>query len=244
MQIKLLAKKHEEGNVISFIFEKPADLNYQAGQFFRYKLPNSNPDERGENRFFTNPAPPFENKIQISTRVEEEKSSTFKKDLAGLKPGDTIEASGPKGDFILKDPRRKTLFIAAGIGITPFRSMLLQLDHNNQPLNIILLYAIRDKNAFFKKEFEKLAKKHPEFKIIYIVSAENTEAEKLTENIKIIPGKLDADLIKNLVPGFKDYIFYTSGPEPMVEDLEVKIADMGVRDENSIRDYFPGYEKY
>lgn len=244
MKLKLIDKTPEVLDAISFSFMPGEPVEFKPGQFFKYHIHDNSPDDRGENRFFTISSAPFESKIMITTRINDPKGSSFKKDLFNLKIGETIEGEGPKGKFIFGDPEKKYILIAGGIGVTPFRSMLLDLDHNNKPLNIVLLYATRDKNTFFNKEFNKLAQKHPEFKIYYIVSDENIKPEKLSENVQILQGKISEILVKKLVPDYKDYIFYTSGPEPMVEDLEVKLANMGISDENSIRDYFPGYEKY
>lgn len=259
MNLKLIDKTPEASDAISFSFIPDEYVKFKPGQFFKYHIHNNSPDKRGESRFFTISAAPFENKIMITTRINRTRSSSFKKDLFNLKIGETIEGEGPKGSFILENPNRELVFIAGGIGITPFRSMLLDLDHKGKPLNMSLLYATRDKDAFFHKEFEKLARKHPEFKIYYVVSGKNTQAEKMihrrlksavssantvSENVEIIPGKIDEDLIKKLIPNFKDYIFYTSGPEPMVENIEKILESMGVSEVNSKRDYFPGYEKY
>jgi len=206
-------------------------LGWRAGQFLRYHIPNPSPDERGANRFFTIASSPFEKNIQVTTRFDSEHGSSFKKDLASLNIGEALDAEGPMGGFVVDDvfisEGKKFCFIAGGIGITPFRSMLLDLDQKGLPINVTLLYANRDQNIVFKDEFDKLAQKYPTFKVHYIVD----------------PQKIDEDLIKSSLINPQSSIFYVSGPAPMVKGLEATLEDMGVDEDNIKHDYFPGYSE-
>ncbi len=71
------------------------------------------------------------------------KSSSFKKALKNLRRGDAVEAHDLEGDFVMDDSKKTFVFIAGGIGITPFRAILLDLDYNKKPLNVQLLYAMK-----------------------------------------------------------------------------------------------------
>lgn len=244
MNLTLFDKRPEDQDTISFFFKAAEALNFRPGQFLRYHISDPAYDERGENRFFSIASAPFENTIQLTTKFMPVNGSTFKKDLQKLNIGDNIEAFGPNGHFSTEDTARKYVFIAGGIGITPFRSILLDLDHQGKPLNVTLLYANRTANPLFKNEFEILAKKHPEFKIYYLISNEPVVEQELTPNVKIIPGKIDENLIKSTILNLQSPIFYISGPEPMVLNFEEILKNMGVPKENTKRDYFPGYENY
>jgi len=92
-----------------------------------YTFPNDNPDNRGVTRYFTISSTPFEDFIMITTRISRP-SSSFKESLTEMKIGGRITASGPDGDFTIDDLGKNYIFIAGGIGITPFRSILLQMD--------------------------------------------------------------------------------------------------------------------
>ena len=146
-----------------------------------------------------------------------------------MKLGDIIEVDGPDGDFIVSDssaPGETYLFIAGGIGITPFHSILLDLDHKNLPMNVTLLYANKDKNnVVYKDELEALAAKHANFKIHYF----------------FYPERIDEAVIKKIVPDLTKPIFYVSGPEPMTEHFEKMLPQMGIPEANIKKDYFPGY---
>jgi glycine betaine catabolism B len=245
MQLLLVDKKQVAPDTISFFFRPDMPITWKPGQFMRYRIPQQNPDDRGENRFFSIASAPSEGgHIQLTTKFAPEKGSSFKAELQKLEVGKMIEGDGPKGSFSMDDPSRQYVFIAGGIGITPFRAILKELENSGQPINVNLLYANRTKEALFKKEFEELAKKHPEFKINYIVADEPVSDEKISENVRILPGKIDAPMVQNLVPNFAHSIFYISGPEPMVLAFEQMINSLGVPMENIKRDYFPGYEHF
>ena len=139
--------------------------------------------------------------------------------------GGVIEAEGPAGDFVVEDSSHEMVFIAGGIGITPYRSILLDLAHRELPMNVTLLYANRDNDFIFKKELEALAEKHPTFTIHYFVE----------------PNRIDEDEIRENISSTEKPLFYLSGPEPMADALEKMLAQIGVPDEHIKRDYFPGY---
>lgn len=244
MKLQLIEKKQAAPDIISFYFRPDSPLIYKPGQFLRYRIPEAIPDARGENRFFSIASAPHEGPVQLTTRFAPDKGSTFKKDLKELEIGQSVEATGPSGHFSMDDPNKQYVFIAGGIGVTPFRAILMDFDHRGLPLNVNLLYANRTKEAIFKDELENLAKKHPELKINYIVSDEPVSAEKIMENIRILPGKIDQTVVQNLVPNFQSAVFYISGPEPMVLSFEQMVNSMGVPMENIKRDYFPGYEYF
>jgi len=227
MKLTLVEKRNEFPDVITFIFKPDQILNFKAGQFLHYKLPHLSPDDRGIDRYFTIAAAPYEEVARITTRFTNERGSSFKGVLHNLKVGDIIEAEGPLGEFTVEDPSKNYVFIAGGIGITPFRAILLQLRHENKPINMILLYANRDQNIVFKDELESLIKNNPNFKIIYIFSPEHVDEKK----------------IKETVPNLSDPIFYVSGPEPMVNNMVEILKKMNIQTDHIKKDWFPGYKE-
>jgi ferredoxin-NADP reductase len=225
MKLKLEQVKPEAGDVRSFVFISEEPLSWNAGQYLHYTIPGTNQDGQEDNRYFTISAAPSEGHVMISTRLFEAPSH-FKQALKNLKPGDEIEADGPEGDFIIDDSSRNHIFIAGGIGITPFRSILVEAAANGQPLNVHLLYATRDENIFFKDELEALAQKNPNLRISYIVQ----------------PELLDAERLKKELTAVADPYVYVSGPEPMVEAMDKQLEELGISKDNIKSDYFPGYK--
>ncbi|MBI3485474.1 FAD-dependent oxidoreductase [Candidatus Daviesbacteria bacterium] len=243
MKLTLVNKKPEVANVESFLFKPEIDLTWQAGQFFRYHLEDLNPDTRKTNRYFTIASAPFEKLIMITTRFVPGDGSTFKKDLLNLKIGDSLEASGPSGDFVVEDPSEQSsssnknfIFIAGGIGITPFRSIILDLNHNQKPINIKLLYANRTPDFIFKSELESVQKKHPEFKIEYYVDPLRIDEKAIQLAINNYKQSLPFARAKRNLP-----MIYVSGPEPMVEAFGETLTKMGVAKNQIKQDFFPGY---
>lgn len=228
MKLKLSEKKPETSDVTSFLFDSSEPLTWQAGQFLHYKLDHPNPDNRGINRFFSISSAPHEGKVRLTTRFTLDKGSSFKNTLKDLPIGTEIETTQPSGDFTLNnpDPNQRYVFIAGGIGITPLRSILMELAHQNLPMNINLLYASRSQEIPFKAELDKIVQQHPPFSIHYIID----------------PERIDEAKIRELVPNFQEVVFYVSGPEPMVESLGNQLREMGVAEDHIKQDFFPGYE--
>jgi ferredoxin-NADP reductase len=225
MKFTLSATKQEANDTFSFVFAPEQPLQWKAGQLLRYVLNHPNPDDRGVERFFSIASAPHEKHVMLTTRFAP-KSSSFKKALKNLRPGDAIQAHDLEGDFVV-DHRKKTfVFIAGGIGVTPFRAILLDLEHNKKPLNVQLLYANRDNDFPYRKELEALRRRHPEFRIDYVVS----------------PKRIDKKSIPQLVPDIQKPMFYVSGPEPMVESMDETLKKIGVPKKRIKNDFFPGYE--
>ncbi|OGH14792.1 MAG: hypothetical protein A2860_02620 [Candidatus Levybacteria bacterium RIFCSPHIGHO2_01_FULL_37_33] len=226
MLLTLIKKRKEADDAYSFIFEPSESIMWRAGQYMFYTLPNDNPDNRGATRYFTISSSPFEKNVMITTRIDKPGSSTFKKSLTEMKIGETIQASGPDGDFIISDPNRNYVFIAGGIGITPFRSILLDLYHRKLPINVQLMYANRDKNIVFKDELESLISKNPNFKIQYFIN----------------PTHIDEKAFLTFNSQLSTLNFYISGPSPFVRSIRDLLKEQGALSENIKLDFFPGYE--
>jgi ferredoxin-NADP reductase len=223
MKLKFIGKKSEFPDVYTFEFEPQQPMEWQPGQYMHYLFTHPNSDERGIERWFTISAPPYKKHITITTRLAADHGSSFKAALMALKPGDTVEADGPKGKFVLQDGASKHVLIAGGIGITPYHSMLVQLAHDNKPANADLLYANRDQQFVFDEELGTIAAKDPTLRIIKFVD------KKITE----------PDLTAYLTD--PKTVFYLSGPEAMVDSYEDLLGSLGVEPARIMTDYFPGY---
>lgn len=225
MKLKFIEKKEEIENVYSFIWKPDKKVSWQPGQYLHYELPHPDSDNRGIERWFTISAAPYEQHIMLTTRFDTDRSSTFKQALSNLKVGDEVRAGEPRGDFLLEPDARRHILIAGGIGITPYRSQLVQLDHEGKQLNADLLYANRDEEFVFGDLFAELEKKHPEFKVIKFVGD-----QRITKN--------------DVQPYLQDErtIFYISGPRPMVEAYQHMLEDLDIHPERVRTDYFPGYQ--
>ena len=225
MKLKLTAIKPEAPGVESLIFKPAEPIVWQAGQYLHYVLNHAPTDDRGSDRWFTISSAPYERHIVVTTRFASAKGSTFKKTMKALKPGDNIEITDVEGDFTVTDPKKEYVFIAGGIGITPFRSILMQAAHEGTPLRVTLLYVNRNPRVTYKKELESMRRRNPNFTLHYIFS----------------PQRIDKEMIQNLAPNLKKSLVYVSGPEPMVENVGKMLKELGIARNRIKQDWFPGY---
>jgi ferredoxin-NADP reductase len=226
VELKLTDHQKLFDGVESFFFEPPRPLTWQPGQYMHYFFEHPDADDRGTERWFTISAPPYQKQISITTRFTPDKGSSFKRALQAMKQGDTIRAEGPDGKFVITDTSKRPILVAGGIGITPYHSMLLQMDHDGQDITADLLYANRDENFVFGDELAALEKKHPDFHIHKFVGNRHIQAADL---------KPYADDPNSII--------YLSGPEPMIEAFEETLKeDLKVPEDRVKTDFFPGYE--
>jgi ferredoxin-NADP reductase len=225
MKLKLTARKVESPGVVSFIFKPDEPLTWKAGQFLHYVLNHETTDDRGSDRWFTIASAPHERHVMLTTRFASKQGSTFKKALRALQLGDSLEVSDLDGDFIVSDPNKHYVFIAGGIGITPFRAILKEAAHVGKRLRATLLYANRRKVAAYKQELDAMARRNSNLTIHYLFS----------------PQRIDKPTIKELFPDRKSLLFYISGPEPMVESVGQMLRQIGVPPKHIKQDWFPGY---
>jgi ferredoxin-NADP reductase len=223
VKIELISKNSEVPGVYSFIFKPDKPIGWVPGQYMHYVLPHPDPDDRGIERWFTISAAPFEENLRITTRFAEEKGSSFKKALLALAIGSELEADGVEGDFTLATGDVHHILIAGGIGITPYRSMLAQLAHDKKYIHSELLYANQDENLVFGDELAKIETSLRSFHVHPFIGR------------RLAPGDF-----KKYV-GEPNSIFYLSGPEPLVENYEGVLAEMGVAKKRIKTDFFPGY---
>lgn len=209
-------------NIRSFWFSKPASLHHVAEQFIELYLPHAEHDERGERHWFTLSSSPTENKLGIATKFSNP-SSSFKQILGLLEPGKEVYMAEPMGDFVLpKDPSIPLVFVAGGIGCTPFRSIIKYLIDSGEERNIKLIYlAASNAEVAFEDVFSILDDKF----------------------IKIIDPKTDARHIYKYIDNTSGYT-YISGPEPMVEQLRDGLEDLGVDRQAIYTDFFLNYENF
>ena len=177
MKLKLVDKKLEATDTYSFYWEPEKPVNYLPGQYFYFTLPKmGKPDYRGQTRDFTLSSSPTEgNLLRFTTRIRDE--SEFKQTLIRLKIGSFIEAEGPNGTFIVDEketsrlPAGRQVFIAGGIGITPFRSIIRYQIDKNLSAKIILLYSNTTPDLIaFEKELNSWIKNNQNIKLIMTIT--------------------------------------------------------------------------
>lgn len=232
-EVELKERKDLSSSISAFIFEKPRGFNFEAGQFLEWTLKHPEADDRGETRYFTVSASPSEDFLMITTRFSE-KSSSFKAVLRKMEKGEKIRISGARGEFTLPSKPKPLVFIAGGIGITPFRSMIKFMLDEKISTPITLFYSNKTaEDIVFKEIFGEAEKSF--LKTVYIVT------DDVSGNWKGEKERINPEMIKREVPDWLERNYYISGPEPMVKAFEKMTEEMGVPGKNIKHDYFPGY---
>jgi ferredoxin-NADP reductase len=210
-------------NTFEFIFTPNKQLRFKSGQYLEWTLPHDNRDTRGLRRYFTIASSPTEEDIKLGVKFYENPSS-FKQKLQSLKTGETITAGQLAGEFTLpNDQTKKLVFLAGGIGVTPFRSMIQYLIDNNERRNIIMLYANKEAlDIAYKDIFEKAR-------------------TNLHINTVYIQGAITKELLLQNVPDYKERIFYISGPKAMIDSFKKTLRELGVPWWHVKTDFFPGF---
>lgn len=260
--LQLITSRKLSDSIYEFAFSVPQNSNtwfsprfsFKPGQYLEWTIPietaGTPPDSRGNRRFFTIASSPTEQNLLLGVKIPDENPSYYKQALKKLKPGDTIVGAQLAGDFTLNlsansDKQNHLVFIAGGIGVTPFRSMIQYLvdstasgkyEPKNLP-NITLLYcASQVDDIVYEDIFETATQKIP-FTPVYII----TRPEKAPEDWQGETGRLTPETIKKYIPDYVTATYYVSGPNAMVDAYKSLLAQMQVPSTQIKEDYFPGF---
>lgn len=221
-------------SIYEFVFTPNSRFAYLPGQYMEWTLPHKNPDSRGMRRYFTIASSPLENDIKLGVKITD-KHSSFKEVLLNIKPGARLTADQLSGDFVMPE-KRKLCFIAGGIGVTPFRSMIKNITYANLKKDVVMFYCASDAREFVYKDIFKKAQDCG-VKTIYVLGGKDPAPKNWIGEF----GYLTKDLIKKYTPDFKERKFYLSGPIAMVNSYKNLLKELGVSSTEIVTDYFPGY---
>ena len=233
--LQLKDTKRLASGIYEFIFQKNSKFTFTPGQYMEWTLSHKKSDTRGNRRYFTLASSPTENTIRLGVRLYE-KPSSFKSSLVKMTHGGKIVAGGVAGDFVLpRDKDEKLVFIAGGIGITPFRSMLKYLVDTNEKRDIVLLSINKIAEDIVYKDIFEEAEKKIGLKILYILT------EEFPVGWKGLTGHLSPEMIQEHVADFKDRTFYISGSHLVVTSTKSVLRKLGINNAKIKTDYFPGF---
>jgi ferredoxin-NADP reductase len=223
--------RDEADNIRTFFFKTEKPAYYTAGQYTELTLPHGHPDDRGIKRWFTLSSPPAGEFLTITTKFANKDGSSFKKALRHLKPGTEVHMAEPMGDFVLpKLIQTPLVFVAGGIGLTPFHSMFEWLASTNESRPIKFLYGVcSEDEIIFQETFDKAG---IEPTIVVSEPSPPWGGER---------GRLTAELILGLEKPSDDTLVYLSGPEPMVQALAKDLHQAGLGKRQIVSDEFPNY---
>lgn len=223
--LTLKERKQEIGDIYTFVFHKNSSISWTAGQhgifsFDKTKL------EGGAFRGFSIASEPEDEHIMISVRIGEHPSA-FKQKLLSMETGDKISMRGPFGPFYISNPSKAAVFIAGGIGITPYRALIQSFGKGGGkvPKHIDLLYIDSRGNHVYRDLFDELSGKYENLNVKYLL-----DRDSLVREVESCIAKYGND---------SDY--FISGPPDMVKKLKKELVEKGVRKNNVHNEMFIGY---
>ena len=188
-EIALRRREQVAEGTLAFYFDKPAGFSHEAGQNAMFTLIEPpQEDAAGPTRTFTIASAPHEPDLMIATRMRD---SAFKRFLAKAQPGAKLEMEGPLGLMVLhEDASRPAVFLAGGIGITPFLAMVRDAAKRELPHQLVLLYSNRRlQDAAFLAELERL--RGPRFRMVATMTdAPQWRGEKLARDTPLLTAPL------------------------------------------------------
>jgi len=233
-----LKNRHEvaEGTM-AFQFEKPHGWTFKPGQFMDVTLiepPET--DAEGNSRTFSIASAPYEDVLTIATRMRD---TAFKRVLKTMPLASQVKIEGPSGDLTLHESAsRPAVLLAGGIGITPFRSIVLQAAKDKLSHRIFLFYSNRrPEDAPFLKELESLEYENPNFELIGTM----TEMAKSQRPWSGETEQISQGMLAKYLKGVEAPIYYIAGPPEMVKGLNATLKRSGIGDGDIRAEEFAGY---
>jgi len=220
-----------------FKFTAPEAVKFIPGQYLELTLPHKNSDDRGNRRYFTIASSPNEKTLNLGIKFITPPSS-YKQNLKELAPGKELVVGQIAGDFSLpKELDHDLVFMAGGIGITPFRSILQYMIETNDKRKVTLFYGCNKMNDIPYKDFLDAAEKKLNLKVVYVVA----DKESVPADWSGETGFVTAEILKKYVHNFITPIFYISGPGVMVDIFKKMLFGFNVSSKQLRTDYFPGF---
>ena len=234
---RLLNRVEVAEGTIAFHFEKPTGFDFKPGQSADLTLPNPpETDAEGNVRTFSIASAPFEDQLMFATRMRD---TAFKRSLKKMPLGTVVKMDSAMGSFTLhKNSAKPAVFLAGGIGVTPFSSIVRQADHDRAPRKLYLFYSNRRReDAPFVEVLQNLEKTNPQFRFI----ATMTEMRRSKKTWNGETGRIDQEMLSKYLNELRGPIYYVAGPPALVSGMRKMLVASGV-DEDDIRsDEFSGY---
>jgi ferredoxin-NADP reductase len=234
IRLDFLGKKKLTPTSWELSFRPQRPVRFRAGQYMELTIPHARADIRGLRRIFSIASAPVETEVIRFGLNTAERSSTLKSALLALEPGEIVAGTAVGGDFLLpKETSRPLLFVAGGIGITPFMSHLEQISGEAVERDVVVLYSASSSDELaYSTRLEELG--HPV--LLVAPSAPEPLPKKWTY---IGHGSLTADVLASAVPDLTSRAAYVSGPPAFVHSLSRTLRRSGA---HSVRtDFFAGY---
>jgi ferredoxin-NADP reductase len=237
LPVHLQRREEVAERTMAFHFDKPAGFAFKPGQAIDLVLPESaSLDAQAARHAFSIVSAPHEGELTIATRMRD---SAFKNALAALPLGAAAAIDGPFGSLTLhKKAQRPAVFIAGGIGITPFMSMVRHAAHEATTQKLVLLYSNRrPEDTAFLAQLQRLERENPNFQLI----ATMTDMAQSRAAWQGETSRIDEAMVRRAAEGLAAPVYYVAGPPAMVTALRDELEDAGIDSEDVRSEEFYGY---
>lgn len=234
---RLKSREDVAEGTMAFHFDKPPGFVFTPGQFIDIDLLNpAETDATGNTRGFSISSAPYETTIMVTTRLRD---TAFKRVLKVMPLGTEVKIEGPFGNLRLHNAAKRTaVFLAGGIGITPFRSILLDAARRKLPQQLYLFFSNhRPEDAPFLNELQSLEKQNPNYKFIGTMT--KMERSKLPWRGEL--GFINKEMLAKYLGGAASPIYYIAGPPAMVGSLHAVLQEANIDDDDVRTEEFAGY---
>jgi len=224
-EIALRRREQVAEGTFAFYFDKPAGFSHQAGQNALLTLPDGS-----EGHTFTIASAPHERELMFATRMRD---SVYKRALAAAPLGSKFRLDGPAGVMVLhEDEKRPAVFLAGGIGITPFLAMARDAEARLLPHRLLLIYSNRrPQDAAFLAELKHMQNRN--FRMV----ATMTDAADWKGEKRLISRELVTEHVRDL----REPVYYFAGPPGMTMAVQGMLGEMGVKEDDMRSEEFYGY---
>lgn len=241
-KVKLIDKKEVAAGTMAFFFTKPAGYTFVAGQ--HTDLSEVNPvetDTEGASRVFCYASSPQEEFLMFATRM---RNTAYKNSLKVMAIGTEVEIGGPRGSLVFPiNSDRPVVFLAGGIGITPFRSIILDAAYRKLPHSIYLFYSNRTpEETAFLDELQTVD--NPNFKLIPVFTKNSLSNQSKSKIIGETETRhVDIEMLRKYISEteFLDCVYFVVGPPQFVLAMKDLLVSSGVDDTSIRSEDFDGY---
>lgn len=238
MQGRLVHRALVAERTAAFWIEPDEDepFEFTAGQTCDVTIPAPlYRDEAGSTRTFSIASAPGDRRLVVGTRLT---GSAMKRSLMESPLGLAVEIDGPYGSFTLhRNAAKPAVFLAGGIGITPFRAIVEDAARRRLPHSLTLVYANRTAaDVAWLMDFECWAEENPHFRFVATISEPRPGDAWGHET-----GRVDLGFLARHLQRVPESIFYVAGPDRFVKGMQAILPELGADPDNVRAEEFPGY---
>ena len=236
-ETRLVRRETVAEGTMAFCFSKPSGFRHQAGQSLVMTLINPpETDSEGDARTFTIASAPHEAELMVATGMRD---TAFKRVLKTAPLGTAVRIDGPNGEMVLhKDTARPAVFLAGGIGITPFLAMARHAANERLPHCLYLFYSNRrPEDAAFLGELQEMERLNPNYRLI----ATMAEPEKSAQRWSGETGFIRREMLERHLADMTSPMYYFAGPPAMNMAMQKMLEDIGISEQAMRSEEFYGY---